>query len=149
MTTKPYRKAIVAVFQRPDGKVLLGKRSDTGYWQFPQGGVDSGEDYEKALYREMQEEIGCDVFDVLKETQNQICYDFPKELKANIAKQYRGQSQKWFLCRLKMGFSPDLKKASCDEFVELGWFKVSFALASIIAWKKDSYKKALEEFGLL
>lgn len=149
MAERPYRKAIVAVFKREDGKVLLGKRSDTGSWQFPQGGIDSEESPVQALYREMLEEIGCEGFEIIKESQSEFTYDFPTSLKAKIVKNYKGQSQRWFLCSFKPGMSHDLQKATCDEFVELEWFEPSFALKSIVEWKKESYKKAMKELDVL
>ena len=65
MLNESYRRSVLAVFVRADGKVLLGKRSDLGVWQFPQGGIDPGESEVEALYREMKEEIGCDNFNII------------------------------------------------------------------------------------
>ena len=39
-------------------QVFLGRRAGGRGWQFPQGGVRSGESLEEAVYRELEEEIG-------------------------------------------------------------------------------------------
>ena len=52
--TKRYRPNVAAIIRRPDGRVLLGERSDfPGSWQFPQGGIDPGEAPEQAVRREV------------------------------------------------------------------------------------------------
>ena len=45
----------VLIAQRPEGKPMAG------LWEFPGGKVDPGETPERALIRELQEEIGIDV----------------------------------------------------------------------------------------
>lgn len=55
----------VAVFQRPDGSVLLAKRPASkvyaGFWEFPGGKVERGESLKQALVREVREELGVEV----------------------------------------------------------------------------------------
>jgi 8-oxo-dGTP diphosphatase len=54
-----------AVLERPDGTVLLAQRPAgkvyEGYWEFPGGKIERGEDAQRALARELHEEIGIDV----------------------------------------------------------------------------------------
>lgn len=54
-----------AVIQRPDGSFLLGQRPGgkvyAGYWEFPGGKVEPGEDVAHALARELREELGIEV----------------------------------------------------------------------------------------
>jgi len=54
-----------AVMQRPDGAFLLAQRPPgkvyAGYWEFPGGKVEPGEDCAHALCRELHEELGVDV----------------------------------------------------------------------------------------
>lgn len=54
--------AAVAVLQREDGWVLLGKRPEgkpwAGWWEFPGGKIEEGEFPLQALQRELQEELG-------------------------------------------------------------------------------------------
>ena len=44
-----------------DGRVLLEKRSDNGWWGLPGGAVDVGESVEQAVVREVFEETGLTV----------------------------------------------------------------------------------------
>ena len=54
----------VAVLQREDGRVLLAQRPAgkpwEGYWEFPGGKIEPGEAVERALARELHEELGVD-----------------------------------------------------------------------------------------
>ncbi|MEW6330416.1 MAG: Nudix family hydrolase [Pseudomonadota bacterium] len=54
----------VAVLQRADGRVLLAQRPAgkpwAGYWEFPGGKIEDGEAVERALARELHEELGVD-----------------------------------------------------------------------------------------
>lgn len=51
-----------AVIQRPDGTFLLARRPAgkvyAGYWEFPGGKIEAGEPAERALARELHEELG-------------------------------------------------------------------------------------------
>lgn len=52
----------VGVIERPDGQVLLAQRPEgrpyAGYWEFPGGKLEPGEPVERALARELHEELG-------------------------------------------------------------------------------------------
>jgi 8-oxo-dGTP diphosphatase len=54
-----------AVIERPDGSFLLAQRPPgkvyAGWWEFPGGKVEAGEAPERALARELHEELGIDV----------------------------------------------------------------------------------------
>ena len=54
-----------AVIQRPDGRFLLAQRPVgkvyAGYWEFPGGKIEAGEPADRALARELHEELGIEV----------------------------------------------------------------------------------------
>ncbi|HUQ29168.1 MAG TPA: Nudix family hydrolase [Usitatibacter sp.] len=54
-----------AVIERPDGTFLLAQRPEgkpyPGYWEFPGGKIEAGEDAATALARELAEELGIEV----------------------------------------------------------------------------------------
>ena len=63
MTEKPFRLSIKVVIIDDTGRCLLLKRSrhskgNPGKWDLPGGKVDSGEDFDRALIREVLEETG-------------------------------------------------------------------------------------------
>jgi 8-oxo-dGTP diphosphatase len=58
----PVLNVAVAIIQRADGRVLLAQRPAgkpwEGYWEFPGGKIETGEDARRALARELHEELG-------------------------------------------------------------------------------------------
>ncbi|MEO1282826.1 MAG: 8-oxo-dGTP diphosphatase MutT [Pseudomonadota bacterium] len=63
--TKPILTVVAAALVDADNRVLLTQRppgkSMAGLWEFPGGKIDPGESPEKALVRELYEELGIDV----------------------------------------------------------------------------------------
>ena len=57
-----YTEVAAAVIEKPDGTFLLAQRPEgkpyPGYWEFPGGKIESGEDARAALVRELEEELG-------------------------------------------------------------------------------------------
>ncbi len=146
---KKYRKNVVGIFINDEKKVLVFERSDMkGAWQFPQGGVEDGESTRDALQREMLEETGIKKFHIILESKHEIQYDFPIEMNSNIAKNYAGQSQTWFLLALDKNISPDLKNAD-GEFSDWKWVAPDHAITLIVDWKKEAYTKGLIELKLI
>jgi mutator protein MutT len=62
VVTHPPIDVVAGVIRRDDGRLLITQRlaDDTlgGYWEFPGGKVDPGEDLAAAVHRELKEEIG-------------------------------------------------------------------------------------------
>ena len=54
----PLRSGVGIVLLNKENKVFVAKRIDNpkNFWQMPQGGVDDGEDYLSAAFRELEEE---------------------------------------------------------------------------------------------
>ncbi|TAN59536.1 MAG: NUDIX domain-containing protein, partial [Magnetospirillum sp.] len=78
---RPYRPGIGLVLLNPQGLVFVAQRIDTpgDAWQFPQGGIDEGEDPRRTALREMEEEIGTDKAEIIAESRDWLAYDLPRE----------------------------------------------------------------------
>lgn len=63
----PTLDVAVGVLQRPDGRVLLAQRPAgkpaAGFWEFPGGKIEAGEERVAALKRELHEELGVDALE--------------------------------------------------------------------------------------
>lgn len=61
----PLFPVVAAAIVRADGRVLLQRRprnkAMAGLWEFPGGKIESGETPERALARELQEELGIEI----------------------------------------------------------------------------------------
>ncbi len=56
---KSYRPNVGLILFNRKGEVLVGERLGVpDSWQFPQGGIDEGEDPQSAALRELYEEVG-------------------------------------------------------------------------------------------
>ena len=98
----PLRSGVGIVVLNKDNKVFVAKRIDNpkDFWQMPQGGVDEGEDFLSAAYRELEEETNIKNVKLIKELDGMTTYELPKNLLGIIWKgKYRGQKQKWFLMK--------------------------------------------------
>src|ERR1700749_4930744 len=94
-----FRANVGIVLTRGDGALFLGGRVGGRGWQFPQGGVNRGEQVEAALYRELKEEIGLDREDVemMGSTRGWLRYRLPRQY---VRDRCIGQKQRWFLLKL-------------------------------------------------
>ena len=98
---RPNVAMIIVSHNYPQKKeIFLAQRNDlTDVWQFPQGGIDEGEEVKEALFRELEEEIVTNDVTILHEYPKWISYDFPPKI-ANKMKPFVGQKQKYFLVKL-------------------------------------------------
>ena len=93
----PLRSGVGIVVLNKKNQVFVAKRIDNkkNFWQMPQGGVDKGEDFLSAAYRELEEETSIKNVDLIKELDGLISYELPKNLLGIIWKgKYKGQKQK-------------------------------------------------------
>lgn len=148
-----YRKnAGIVVFNR-DLKVLLCARSDKpGYqWQFPQGGIDSGEDIVAAARRELREETGITSVELVTMLAEPLRYDFPPQIFENFRQKgspYAGQDQFWVLFFFTGG---DEEIDFCTnpqeiEFKAYEWADIEEAPKRIVNFKKKVYHKVVQAF---
>ena len=125
-------------------EVLIAKRTDVDAWQFPQGGIDEGETPKEALLRELKEEIGTDEVEILAEMPEWLSYDFPKTI-AKKMYPYDGQTQKYFLVRLKKGAKINLN-TEIPEFREYKFVPINEVFEYVKSFKRPVYKRVIEYF---
>ena len=148
-----YRPNVAMVVINSMNKVLICRRKNTRTWQFPQGGIDNGEDIKKAMYRELSEEIGLSKDDVILvgESEGTITYDIPKTIRSKVlGGKFKGQEQKWFLLKLKKDNSEiKLDNETFPEFDMYEWVSFWQPLNRIVDFKREAYREALSELRFL
>ncbi|MDG2047756.1 MAG: RNA pyrophosphohydrolase [Halioglobus sp.] len=121
-------------------------------WQFPQGGISSGESPEQALYRELYEELGLspDAVAVLGNTKGWLRYRLPRRFVREGQKPLCvGQKQKWFLLRLLADdASVRLDVDDKPEFDHWQWVSYWYPLNQVVSFKRDVYRRAMKELAL-
>ena len=139
----PLRSGVGIVVLNKDNKVFVAKRIDNkkNFWQMPQGGVDKGEDYLRAAYRELEEETSIKNVDLVKELDGLVSYDLPKNLLGIIWKgKYRGQEQKWFVMKF-LGQDSEINiKTKNPEFCEWKWVDLENITDLVVDFKLDVYE---------
>lgn len=132
-------------------EIFIAQRNDlSDVWQFPQGGIDKGEEVLEALFREMEEEIGTSKAKIIAEYPKWLSYDFPPKIAKNM-KPYKGQRQRYFLMKLKKSAKIDIETKH-PEFSDFKFVKLDEVLSMSASFKKDVYKKVIKYFkkeGLL
>lgn len=151
--SKGYRPNVAMVVINSTNKVLICRRKNTRTWQFPQGGIDNGEDIKKAMYRELSEEVGLSKDDVslVGESEGTITYDIPKTIRSKVlGGKFKGQEQKWFLLKLnKDNCEIKLDNEAFPEFDKYEWVSFWQPLNRIVDFKREAYRKALSELRFL
>ena len=147
----PLRNGVGIVVLNKDNKVFVAKRLDNqkNFWQMPQGGVESGEDYLTAAFRELKEETSIKNVELIKELDGLIDYELPNHLLGIIWKGvYRGQRQKWFLMKF-LGEDKEINiKTKNPEFCEWKWVKLENVTDLVVDFKLQVYenvKKKVKE----
>ena len=144
----PLRTGVGIIVLNQDNKVFVARRIDNAknFWQMPQGGVDKGEDFLKAAYRELEEETSIKSVKLIQELEGTIIYELPDHLLGIIWRgRYKGQKQKWFL----MKFTGDEKeidiKTKNPEFLEWKWVDLNEITELVVDFKLHVYKEIKEK----
>ena len=144
----PLRSGVGIILLNKHNKVFVAKRIDNPkrFWQMPQGGVDEGEDFLKAAYRELNEETSIKNVELIKELDGTINYELPDHLLGIIWKgKYRGQKQKWFLMRF-VGDDKEINvKTKNPEFLDWKWIDLDLITDVVVDFKHHVYKELKEK----
>ena len=153
-----YRPNVGVVLFNAEGLVWMGRRNgaiahkgqENGVhlefsWQFPQGGVDAGEELETAARRELEEETGVVSAAFLACTRDWAPYDFPPELRKRG--KWLGQKQIWYAFR----FDGDESEIRLDlqdppEFEAWRWARLRDAPELIVPFKRSAYQQVVDAF---
>ena len=139
-----FRAGVGAVISNGSGLVMVFERAKIpGAWQFPQGGLEKGEDLLAAVYREVAEESGIAAgeLELLAAHPDLLAYELPAS--ARSEKTGRGQVQYWFLFRYR-GDEAAINVQSGKEFSAWQWLPFAELLPKTAAFRKPVYSRLAE-----
>ena len=148
----PLRNGVGIIVLNKKNKIFVARRIDNPkkFWQMPQGGIDEGEDYLSAAYRELEEETSITKVELIKELDGFTTYELPNNLLGIIWKgKYRGQKQKWFI----MKFTGEDKEINIQtqkpEFLEWKWIDLETLTEVVVNFKLHVYKEIKKKIELI
>lgn len=148
----PYRLGVGLIILNIQNETLACERlAQPGEWQWPQGGLDEGEDALATAYRELSEEVGltADNVKLVGKLPCETTYHFPDYVQAEWAAanrplKYRGQIHQWFVFRLTAPESVIQLDAYHEiEFSAWQWLPASEMPNRIVAFKRAAYEQAV------
>ena len=140
----PLRRGVGIILLNNKNKVFVAKRIDNqkNFWQMPQGGVDEGEEFLAAAYRELEEETSIKNVELINELDELTTYLLPDHLLGIIWNgKYKGQTQKWFLMKY-LGQDIDINlKTKNPEFLDWKWVDLAQITELVVNFKLEVYQK--------
>jgi putative (di)nucleoside polyphosphate hydrolase len=146
---KIYRPCVGVVLFNDDGHVFVGERLDSpGAWQMPQGGIENNEKVEDALFRELGEEIGTELVEIIRVHEEILRYDLPTYLRNKLwGGRYFGQEQTWVAARfLGMDSDININAYRFPEFRAWKWVSLNEILDLIVPFKRETYSEVITAF---
>ena len=144
----PLRSGVGIVVLNKKNKIFVAKRIDNpgDFWQMPQGGIDLGEDYLTAALRELEEETGIISVKLMKELDQLLTYNLPRNLLGKIWNgKYGGQKQKWFIMKF-LGKNGEINiKTKNPEFLDWKWIDLDQITEVVVDFKLHVYKELQEK----
>ena len=144
----PLRNGVGIVLLNNKNKIFVAKRIDNpeNFWQMPQGGVNEGEDFLSAAYRELEEETSIKNVKLIKEIDGTMTYELPDHLLGIIWRgKFKGQKQKWFLMRF-LGNDNEINiKTHKPEFLDWKWIELDMLTKIVVDFKLQVYKELKEK----
>lgn len=149
--TDEYRLNAGTIVFNQQGKVWLGQRAGEHEeaWQFPQGGINTGESPKDAAIRELAEETNIRSAKIVAAYPEALRYKFSETVLDKLKKLGRnniGQEQYWFL----FYFDGDEQEINLRahpeeiEFCDYRWVDMSEAVESVVDFKREVYRKVAQ-----
>lgn len=146
-----YRLNVGIIVVNDSGRVFWGRRQGHDAWQFPQGGLATGETALEAMFRELNEEVGLEKGDVevLGCTKRWLRYRLPKQyLRHGKVPLVIGQKQKWYLLKLIASEQKlRLDLSDSPEFDSWRWVDYQEPPEQVIFFKRQVYAQAMKELA--
>ena len=146
-----YRIGVGIILINDKKKIFVGKRIDVqkDSWQMPQGGINKEENFEDAAFRELYEETGIQKAKIIIKSKKWFKYKIPSSLNKKLwNNKYTGQKQKWFVMKFEGNEKKDINlNIHKPEFNEWKWVNLDSLENLIVSFKKEMYKKLIQEFG--
>ncbi len=146
-----FRPNVGIILVNQKNQVFWGKRLRSHSWQFPQGGIDRGENPEQAMFRELHEEVGLqpEHVRILARTRDWLRYEVPdRYIRRDARGHYKGQKQIWFLLQLvAQDWQLNLRATDHPEFDAWRWNDYWVPLDVVVEFKRDVYELALTELA--
>lgn len=139
-----FRTNVVAIIKNKEGKFLIQKnpRLDN-HWQFPQGGIEEGEDIETAAVREASEELGLapGKLKSIKILLGEHQYIWSNKQR-QLLHGYKGQMQKACLLNF-LGDDKDFDFSASHEVEAIKWVEKDDLMNSVHPIRREFLKKLI------
>ncbi len=141
-----YRANVAGILRNTAGRILVCERLGVpGAWQFPQGGIDDDETPERALARELWEEIGVPPEDyrvVSRRGPYRYLYG-----SGRIKKGFHGKEQLYFLCDFTGDDAHIRVETEHPEFQAFRWIApAAFQMSWLPEMKRQVYAAVFNDF---
>jgi len=148
-----FRPNVGIILCNKQRQLFWAKRIGQDAWQFPQGGIDTNESPEEAMYRELDEEVGLKPHHVslLGSTDDWLRYRLPRRyIRKNSSPVCIGQKQRWYLLRVNCNESDFcLDHSPKPEFDHWRWVKYWYPVDKVVYFKRRVYADALKQLAPL
>ena len=142
-----YRPNVGIILMNDLGRLFWARRIHRDGWQFPQGGMNTDETPEEAMFRELREETGLlpEHVEVLGQTPGWLRYKLPyRAVRQRERRPCIGQKQVWFLLRMTCEEAHvRLDLTETPEFDDWRWVDFWYPLDHVVTFKREVYSHAL------
>lgn len=142
----------VVLYQGDNSDIFIFNRSDKpAVWQFPQGGLDLGENADTALWRELYEETAIkpeDISLVIKYP-TFLSYTYPSDMLDEVRPGQVGQTHSWYFLKIKTNYVINLENSPDKEFSDyrkIGFVDFINSLDKDADFKYPVYKQLFDFF---